>query len=113
MFIAVITPTQYNLWVDGDNVIVNSSAIGTDTSTSNINIGGRSDGSYLMNNGGTLDLVATIPKAISTAERQAIEAEFQVNGAPPGESAAVQPSGFNYTAPYFYLNGTTKKPVKN
>lgn len=110
LFIAVIGPTQYNVWADGVQIITNSTAIGTGLSNSDVNIGGRTDGSYLMNNGATLDLVATIPKAISLAERQAIETEFQINGAGPAD-ASIKATGNGSGAPYFYPDGTTKKRI--
>ena len=106
LVILVAQTDQVNVWVDGVHVIVGSTAIGSQTYTGSANIGGRTDGSYLLNNGATLDIVAIIPKAINTAEREAIESEFQVNGAEASNST--KPKGGLNGNPVFY-NGTTKK----
>lgn len=106
LFIAIVETNQYNLWVDGVQVVTNSVSIGTDVVTSaNPNIGGRSDGSYLVDNGATFDLVALVPKAISTAEKEAIETEFIINT--DITSNPTRPSSANGN-PYFRHNGDKK-----
>ena len=57
-----------------------------------------------MNNGATLDLVAVIPKAISTAEREAIETAFQINGAQISADESIKPTGV-YDQHLYYLSG--------
>ncbi len=105
---AIFQTDQVDVWVDGVQEITASTAIGTELATGqSVNIGGRSDGSFLMNSGATLDIVATIPKAIDTAEREAIETEFMVNGAPPSEDNSTKPTGA-LGEPVYFL-GTTKK----
>lgn len=110
LVILVVTTTTVNAWIDGEQVVTASTAIGSELSTGqSANIGGRTDGSYLLNNGATLDIVAIIPKAINTAEREAIESEFQVNGAVASNST--KPTGTLNGDPIFY-HGTTKKYLK-
>ena len=77
--IAVIGPTTVNMWIDGV-LVVNNQAKGTGNADGQSwNIGGRTDGSYLAATGFTLDMVAIIPSALTTPQREAIEAEFQIN----------------------------------
>lgn len=79
LVIAVITTTTVNVWVDGVQVLTGGT-IGTSVNTGQqVNIGGRTNGSYLMSAGSQIDLVAIIDQAIDTAEREAIEDEFNVN----------------------------------
>lgn len=79
LLIAVIDTGGISVWQDG-SLIINDATIGTGTTTggTDLNIGTRSDGSGTIWNG-DLDLFAVIPTAISTGERTAIEAQFQVN----------------------------------
>lgn len=79
VIIVVVTTTQIEMFIDG--VSQGTAAIDTvygDNSAQPINIGGRSNGGYLMDTGG-LDYVALIPSAVNTSQRQAIEAQLQVN----------------------------------
>lgn len=111
LVILVVEAAQVNAWVDGVRVVTNSTNIGTETAPAqSANIGGRSDGSYLINSGGTLDIVATIPRAITEAERLAIEAEFQVNGSSPVTDSSIKPRSAE-GKPYFYT-ATTKKTLR-
>ncbi len=108
LVVVVFQTGQVDVWVDGVHEITASTAIGSELAPGqSANIGGRTDGGYLMNNGATLDIVATIPKAISEAEREAIETEFMVNGAPPSEDNSTKPTGA-LGEPVYFL-GTTKK----
>lgn len=111
LFIVIVEPTQYNVWIDGEHVIQNSTAIGTQTYTGSANIGGRTDGEYMINNGGQLDLVAAVPYAISTAEREQIETDFKVNG-PPVTNDAIKPSSAA-DSPHYFINGVKKDFSKN
>ena len=77
--IMVVNAVNYNLWVDGVQVITNQ-LVGTgNADLQSWNIGGRTDGSYLAAWGLMLDMIAIIPSAISTGERESIEAEWQIN----------------------------------
>lgn len=79
LFIAVVTTTTLNVWMDGVQVYTDQ-AIGTTVATGqSLNVGSRTDGSFLIGNGEALDLVAVIPSAINGTQRAAIETEFQVN----------------------------------
>lgn len=107
LVIMVVQTSQVDVWVDGVHVIDNSSSIGTETFIGPANIGGRTNGSYLMNSGGTLDIVATVPKAISTAEREAVETEFIVNTQTATVDNSTKPLSVK-DSPIYFL-GTTKK----
>ncbi len=111
LVILVVDTGTVNGWIDGVQVVTGSTNIGVETTDNSANIGGRSDGSYLINSGGTLDIVATIPKAISSAERLAIETEFKVNGATPVTDNSTKPTGALNSDPVYFL-GTTKKLLK-
>jgi len=73
-----VSTTGVDAWVDGTQYLT-AASIGTNTATNSLNVGCRTDaaGGQMI---GDLDIVAIIPKVISTAEREAIEAEFQING---------------------------------
>jgi len=74
-----ISTTSVDMWIDGTQVVTGG-GVGTGVSSGQSwNIGGRTDGGYVVGSGFMMDMIALIPSAISTAEREAIEAEFQTN----------------------------------
>lgn len=78
LIIVTFTTTDITVFVDGTQV--GTTTLDTtyaSNSAQSINIGSRSDGSFLHN--GDIDLVAVIPVAVDGTQRAAIEAEFQVN----------------------------------
>jgi hypothetical protein len=79
LVIVVVGTTTFDMWVDGTQVVTGGTVGTGDPTGQSWNIGGRTDGSYLAGIGYTTDLVAMTKKAISTAERQAIEAQYQIN----------------------------------
>lgn len=79
LLVAVITPTTVNVWIDGTQVVIDG-AVGTALSSSQaVNIGGRTNGGYLVAAGAQFDMYASIPSALTTMQREAIQTEFQVN----------------------------------
>lgn len=80
LHIYIVTGNSYQYYVDGSLIGSGSTANCSDGAGSqSVNIGGRTDGSFVMNNGSTMDLAAIIPSAINGTERAAIETEFQIN----------------------------------
>ncbi len=77
--IVVVNSTDYDMWVDGSQVITDGTKGSGNADGQSWNVGGRSDGSYVGGSTLMLDMIAIIPSAISTGEREAIEAEWQVN----------------------------------
>ena len=77
--ILVVGTSTWAMYVDGVTRLSGETTGTGNDATQSVNIGARSDGSYLIQNGGQLDILAIIPSAISAGERAAIEAEFQVN----------------------------------
>lgn len=107
LIIAVFTGATVNVWVDGVQVLTNGS-VGTTTTTQRLNIGARTDGSYKMNAGSMIDLVAIIPSALSTLEREGIEDDFIINTV---ELPVVKPKRFRIgegRAKTFYINSVKK-----
>lgn len=79
LIILVNDGTQVNAWADGQQIMVNG-AVGSDaTSGGQVNIGGRSNGAYLVSAGTQFDLAVIEDSAIDNTQRLAIEAEFMVN----------------------------------
>lgn len=80
LHIYIVTGNAYAYYVDG--VLEGSGTLSNcsdGTGSQSVNIGSRTDGSFVMNNGSTMDLAAIIPSAINGTERAAIETEFQIN----------------------------------
>lgn len=80
LHIFIVTGNAYEYYVDG--VLENSGTLSNcsdGAGSQSVNIGSRTDGSFVMNNGSMMDLAAIIPSAISSGERAAIETEFQIN----------------------------------
>lgn len=82
LVVVIITTTTVEVWVDGSQVLTPQTlgSDGTDAATDAVSIVlGANDNSGSKIDTGEIDIFAFIPKAISTAERQAIETEFQIN----------------------------------
>lgn len=80
LFIAIIDGANFNLWVDGVNVIVNS-AIGTSSvaTTQQVNIFSRTNGGFPASTGSQCDFFGMIDGAINATERGEIETAYQIN----------------------------------
>lgn len=80
LIIAVVTTTTVNVWINGIKVLTDG-PVGTSVTNSgqSANIGGRTDGSYLMDSGSQIDLVAIIPSAINDSQRLAIESQYDLS----------------------------------
>jgi hypothetical protein len=83
LYICTVQTGSVNLWKDGVKIVDNWTGFGsapTGSLTQSWNIGGRSDGSYDINAASwSMDVIAVIPKAITTNERLNIENEFKLN----------------------------------
>ncbi len=92
LVITVVSTSGVDVWIDGAQIITGG-AIGTSTASGYaLNVGARTAGIFDLNNGAQIDMVAIIPKAISTVEREAIETEFIVNTpAPPDPPGTFNP----------------------
>lgn len=81
LHIYIVNGSFYDYYVDGSLVASGSfgSPCSDGTGSQSVNIGSRTDGSFVMNSGSQIDMVAIIPSAITSGERGAIETEFQIN----------------------------------
>lgn len=73
-----VTSSNYDFWIDGTEVISNSTNIGSGNSAQDINIAARTNGSYQYN--GDIDIIAfKFGATLSQGEIDAIFAAYQVN----------------------------------
>ncbi|WP_138111674.1 LamG domain-containing protein [Maribacter sp. ACAM166] len=79
LYIVIITGATVDIWVDGTQVVTDDSVDTVAIQTQSVNIGGRSDGGYMANDGAQMDLISIIPSAITNEERLEIEAQFKIN----------------------------------
>ena len=77
LYILTVSTANQTLRANGNVIIDNVALTGTATSDVDINIGGRSNGGYLLN--GDLEFIAVYNKVLSASEITAIETEFNLN----------------------------------
>lgn len=77
--IITVSTSAMNWWIDGTQIVTGGTVGTGDPGSQSWNIGGRTDGSYLAGSGYTMDLVVLIPGVITSGQRAAIEAIWQVN----------------------------------
>lgn len=107
LIIAVYTGPTVNVWIDGTKVLTNGT-VGTAMATGQrVNLGGRTDGSYLANAGSMMDVARIIPSALNDTQRIAIEGDLIIGTA---VIPAHRPKRLGRTSNdrYFYLSGTKK-----
>jgi uncharacterized protein YjdB len=107
-----VSTTSVDMWVDGIQTITGGAVGVLDAPLQSLNIGGRTDGSYLMDAGSQLDLVAIIPSAISTPEREAIESTYVTNTAPPTPGTTPKRIRNSTSSAAYYVLNSIKRFLK-
>lgn len=81
LVIAIITTTTVEVWIDSVEELTPQTlgSDGTSSATRAVGITLGLNAGFGVSGEGPLDLFAFISKAISTSEREAVEAEFQIN----------------------------------
>lgn len=81
LIVCVVKTTGLTIYCNGSVIVSETTGgnAGANGSTQSWNIGARTDGTYTPSVASTLDIFAIIPSALTTTQRQAIEAEFQIN----------------------------------